>query len=89
MHVALSFLIPNEDDCRLQVLPMDEATLSAYLTERCEGVTIRVVDGYAVLLEGAMSGQEVIEVNKIRSQVQLAVHDQRLLCLLLLEHEGS
>jgi hypothetical protein len=67
MHVALSFLVPDEDDGRLQVLLMDEATLCPNLAERCEGVTIRVVDGYAVLLEGAVPGEEAIEVNKIGS----------------------
>lgn len=46
---------------------MDEATLCPNLAERCEGVTIRVVDGYAVLLEGAVPGEEAIEVNKIGS----------------------
>lgn len=76
MHAALPPLIPDQDDCRLQVLPMDEATIGPYLTKRSKDIVIGVVDRYAVLLEGAMPGEQVIEINKIRGKVQLAVHNQ-------------
>lgn len=68
---------------------MHEASFGADLTKGSETIVTGVINGYTVVLEGTVPGEDVIEVNKIRGQVELTVHDQRLLRLLLLEHECS
>lgn len=41
-----------------------------------------------MMLWGTVGGEEIIQVNKILSEIDLVIHDQGLLCLLALEYEG-
>ena len=67
---------------------MDEAVIGADLVERGKGIGVRVVNGDAMEFQGAVVLEETTQVNKIVGEVQLAIHDQRLLCFLSLENES-
>ncbi len=40
------------------------------------------------MLERAVDGEKIVEVNKILTEIELVVDQDRLLCLLFLEHES-
>lgn len=87
-RILESALIPDEDDAWLEVLFMQEAIFGSQFLEGGEAVGCGVVDGDLVLIGRAVDGEEVVEVNKILPEIQLIVHQDGLLRLLLLEHEG-
>jgi hypothetical protein len=87
-RILESALIPNEDDAWLKVLFMQEAILCSQFLERGKTVGCGVVDGDLVLIEWAVDGEEIVEVNKILPDIQLIVHQDGLLRLLFLEHES-
>ena len=85
--IRLPAFVADEDDSGLEVLLVHEAIIGADLVEGGEGVGVGVVDGDAMLLWGAVAREEIIQVNKIVGEVELAIDDQRLLRLLTLEYE--
>lgn len=67
---------------------MQVPALSADLPQAGKAILRGVVDGDLMLLECAVDGEEVVEVDEGLAEVDLIVDDYRLLGLLLLEDEG-
>lgn len=85
---GLPAFVANENDSGLEVLFMDEAVVCADLAEGGEGVGVGVVNGDAMQFWGAVSLEQIIQVNIIVGEVQLAIDDQGLLGFFALENEG-
>ena len=67
---------------------MDEAIVCADLVERGKGIGVGVVNGDAMQFWGAVALEQIIQVNKIVGEVQLAIDDQGLLGFFALENES-
>ena len=67
---------------------MQVPALSADFPQAGKAILCGVVDGDLMLLECAIDGEEVVEIDKGLTEVDLIVDDYRLLSLLLLEDEG-
>jgi hypothetical protein len=68
--------ISDQDHGGFDEVLVKDAALGAYLFEADEGVGVGLVDGDFVAFEGAVSVQDVIEIDELLAEVDLEVLDR-------------
>jgi hypothetical protein len=84
----LLLLVANQDDGGFKQPSCEETVLCAQYAEGDKGVGGGVVEGDAGHPEGAVLGEDGVEVNGVGLPIDFQINNHRLHAVLLLEHEG-